>query len=383
MKTRRLFLYAILTVVLIINNFVCAYINVIDLGAGFAHSINDSGQIVGQTSNVHACLFDSTGGWANIDLGAGNAASINNNGQIVGYTSGLSIFGTRNYACLFDSTGSGNNRFIGVDTFENPNYDTGSGSAFSINNQGQVVGTHNFLKSLVPSVYSGACLFDTSDTPWPLDRHLSDSISTAYTINDNGQIAGRVRNASNVTHGFIFDPTGGGANTDLGTLGSYSNSAAYSLNNSGQITGSAYYTVYNSSTHTYTTYSRACLFDSTGGGNNIDLGSLDGYPNSGATSINDNGQIVGSVSNSLGTEHACLFDPTGGGNNIDLNTLINPSSGWILMSASDINNNGWIVGYGTIIGRQDYHAFLIVPEPATIILFTLGGLAVMGRKKKL
>jgi probable HAF family extracellular repeat protein len=60
----------------------------------------------------------------------------------------------------------------------------------------------------------------------------------------------------------------------------------------------------------------------------------------------------------------------------DLNTLIDPSSGWRLMDAQDINDAGQIVGYG-INGNEQGHAFLLtpVPEPSTI---TLLGISIVG-----
>jgi hypothetical protein len=54
-----------------------------------------------------------------------------------------------------------------------------------------------------------------------------------------------------------------------------------------------------------------------------------------ALSINDAGQIVGSVVNKEGWDRATLFDPTGAGNNIDLNTLIDPASGWMELFKAD------------------------------------------------
>jgi probable HAF family extracellular repeat protein len=66
---------------------------------------------------------------------------------------------------------------------------------------------------------------------------------------------------------------------------------------------------------------------------------------------------------------------------MDLNTLIDPLSGWTLNIANDINDTGWIVGYGTVGGKT--HAFLLTPEPATLSLLALGALALISRKRSI
>ena len=81
-----------------------------------------------------------------------------------------------------------------------------------------------------------------------------------------------------------------------------------------------------------------------------------------------------------------LFDATGAGNNIDLNLVTDAPDGWFLETALCINDNGWIVGWGTNpSGFRE--AFLLQPgrDPAVIPLpsaFILGflGLGMAGHR---
>ena len=105
---------------------------------------------------------------------------------------------------------------------------------------------------------------------------------------------------------------------DLGTLSGYQSSKAKSINDNGQIVGYAC----NENTYGAITSQRACLFDSSGGGANTNLGTLGDFQSC-AYSINNNGQIVGQAheSNIFFDSYACLFDSTGGGNNKNLGIL--------------------------------------------------------------
>jgi probable HAF family extracellular repeat protein len=115
----------------------------------------------------------------------------------------------------------------------------------------------------------------------------------------------------------------------------------------------------------------------------IDLGTLGGtwvYTNG----INDSGQIVGQ-GGTVGdaATHAFLHSDS---IMYDLNTLIDPSSGWTLWDARDINNAGQIVGTGVNSSGQD-HALLLtpVPEPPTIILLGMCAISLLAyswRKRK-
>jgi hypothetical protein len=84
-------------------------------------------------------------------------------------------------------------------------------------------------------------------------------------------------------------------------------------------------------------------------------------------SIDNIGQIVGYVVS--GSQRAMLFDPSGGGNNIDLGTLIDPVANWTLTRAECMNDDGWIGGHGTNPFGYE-HAFLLtpIPEPTTPLL---------------
>jgi len=62
---------------------------------------------------------------------------------------------------------------------------------------------------------------------------LGGSYSKAWFVND-GKIAGWANNASANSRACLFDSTGSGANTDLGTLGG-NNSCAYSIDTRGKL----------------------------------------------------------------------------------------------------------------------------------------------------
>jgi len=367
-----------------------AYRQVIDLGAGTAYSINDSGQVVGE-SDGRAFLYNPAGGGTKIDLGTlggsqSVAYSINNSGKIVGRAAdSYNNF----YSTLFDFTGGGNNTNISNQGF-NP-FVSGKiySTASTINNNGYAVGQHT-LGSMPDSSKHGVVIdakfpFHPGLTVYDLGT-LGGSNSYAYSINNNTNIVGWAESGESVPSGYpkhsyatLFDAPTGQNNINLGTIGG-DFSAAYSINDSDLIVGQAdYSTTYQEFPfgiiYTHSMY-HATIFDSTGNGDNIDLGSLGESFYSVAWSVNGLGDIVG-WAGSPGTKYATLFDSTGNGNNIDLNTLID--SDWVLKEARCINNNGWIVGTG-INPSGDTHAFLLTPEPTTMLLLGLGAAVLRKRK---
>jgi hypothetical protein len=72
--------------------------------------------------------------------------------------------------------------------------------------------------------------------------------------------------------------------------------------------------------------------------------------------INHRGDAVGSSNRFSLDSHALLFS---GGRTYDLNDLIDPTTGWTLIHAFDINNHGQIVGWGQVNGKSA--GFLLDP----------------------
>jgi probable HAF family extracellular repeat protein len=138
----------------------------------------------------------------------------------------------------------------------------------------------------------------------------------------------------------------------FGTLGG-SQSMPYKVNALGQTVGYSY-TAGDAE-------QRAFLWTpftpNTGPGTLKDLGTLGGA-DSQANDIDAWGNVVGHANLVNGTKHAFLY--TRCGNMVDLNSLIDPNSGWELVSAKAISNKGHIVGTGyngTLGGR----GFLLTP----------------------
>lgn len=275
-------------------------------------------------------------------------------------------------------------------TFGDPCNGAYNSAAVGINNYDQVVGwadlengtTHAFVSQSVGG------LMDLKTF-----RGDTDSVSAATAVNDSGVITGYsytkareidapVPKNSTVYHAFMIIPNdtnadglgdewyvaaADGANAlmqDLGTLGGY-NSWGRDINNTGQIVGESDTNPANTTGNNLT---RAFLWDN---GQMTDLGGLVSNGFSAASGINDDGAIVGWANNADNQRRAVIFKD---GKVYDLNDLICTTNedgtlsvpSITLTEARDVNEDGWIVGWGNTRGSSNSgtRGFLLIPMDA-------------------
>jgi probable HAF family extracellular repeat protein len=216
--------------------------------------------------------------------------------------------------------------------------------ARGINASGQVVGSGEatgFVQTAF--LYSNGTMTRLGTLPGGL-------WSYGLGINASGQVVGSsdsTSGTSSADHAFLYSH---GTMTDMGTLLPWRYSTALGINAAGQVVGASYDVTNPNSGHAFL-YANGTMRD---------LGVLPGWNSSTAERINDNGQVVGLLYRN-GAQDAFLYS---NGSMTDL------GSGW----ASDINNNGQVVGYSGALG----HAFLY-SHGTTVDLGTLGGGSSWGR----
>ena len=327
----------------------------IDLGTlggdwSIATGVNASGQVTGSSytadGSTQPFIWDAVNGMQNI-VGETNAtaAAINNAGQVVGTAvhgedfvqvteNGILITHVdKSRAFIWDSIrGLQELGTLGGDF----------SYAYSINNNGQVVGT--------AQTTGGAWhVFIWDSINGMQDLGTPDGVaSTPTSISDSGQIVGFAQIApGGDSHAFLWDPVGGAL--DLGTFGGQT-SWASDVNAAGQVIGYA---------QTSDGVFRPFVWDAVNGMRDL------GMPDTGTwvpEKINGNGEVVGYLFTGVpgSAESAFHWDPISGAEDLGLGVSL----------AFGINDAGQIVGQIQSADAPVAHAFLLNPPPPAIASLT-------------
>ncbi|MEI8376546.1 MAG: hypothetical protein WCJ35_27325, partial [Planctomycetota bacterium] len=321
-----------------------------------AFGINNAGQVVGNADpahgDFHAFLWQTGRGMQDLGTLGGsisNANGINDSGQVVGSAR----------RAVDDNGGEFGRPFLW--TSRHGMQDLGSmglafNSASAVNNAGEVVGTCKGLSGNLARSFlwrAGTGMQDLASLGGDTARGARVTDIVANGINNTGQVVGAASGGG--PHVFAFLWQFGKGMRHLGTLGGL-DSNAVGINDRGQVVGGA-----------ETAGAECHAFMWTADGGMKDLGSLGGDGNE-ANGINNTGQVVGGPAfhrSLLGDKHsnhpAFLYV---NGKMADLNRMIDPASGWHLITATSINDSGQIVGTGKNKAGQS-HAFLLTPVPSS------------------
>ncbi len=349
----------------------------------YAYDLNENNEVVGYisdsaTSDTITATFDgeaflySEGTWTNLrSEGLYGAEGINESTQISGYGKPADAYDI--HAFRYDHTSG---TATDLNNLEN-NYLYGYAVANDINDNGAVVGFSAAPANIHAFIYEAGTMIDLTTNPSPQTPSYTPYLSQANAINNNGQVVGSVSLTNNIStdsRAFIWDATNG--MTEFSDLaGKYSE--AHDINYAGWVVGYSKDSPTEES-HAFITLSGAGTLEV------LDDLSVGGW--SEAYGINDNNQVVGSSD-----DKAVMWQKVGGvWTVIDLNTFLPTGSLWTLVAASAINDNGSIVGWGTIDGESGYHAFLlkadmdfvVVPEPASILLLLGAVIGFMVKKAR-
>ena len=285
--------------------------------ASQVNALNNAGTAVGfaYTSGNHTNAYVASNGTTtslhpgNANSGNSSATGINESGTVVGY---ISTANGPTRAAVFSNGGV---QVLGTLGGTN-SYGNG------INASGQVVGLSQTADGSQRGFVTGA-----NGNLIEIGPRNGGYSSDANAINDLGAVTGYVDvNGNGDYRAYIYT---NGTMQILDTLGG-NYAQGYAINNAGMVAGYSYLAG--------DMVAHAFLYTN---GQVNDIGGFGG--DTYATGINAAGSVVGSGMAGDGSFHAFLYS---GGLFQDLNSLIDPSLGWSIQLATDINDKGQIAARG-------------------------------------
>jgi probable HAF family extracellular repeat protein len=350
---------------------------VTDLGTmggtfGSAYGINYEGRVAGAgtlaNGNTHAFLTGFPG--AMYDLGTLGGPNSNEGGLNASYQ--MAIFAeTSQKDPLGENFCGFGTPYICLAAIWNgtmtplPTLGGNNGLAFAINDRGQVAGiAENSAKD--PSCVAPQVL-DFEAVLWgpnpgqvqALPPLPGDTVGFALWLNNNGQVVGSSGTCANTVlvplavgpHAVLWE---NGSPIDLGSLGGTMIAVAAGINDLGEVDGATDLASENPGfpgvqVHGFL-WTKAAGIE--------DIGTVGTDFSSLPTSINNNGQIVGSSCDNMGNCRVFLWQ-----NKVmmDLNALIPANSPLYLMSAYGLNDAGEIAGMALETSTGAVHAFVATP----------------------
>lgn len=321
---------------------------IVDLGANVApKDINNGGVVAGAMNTdqyPNSAFYGTPGAFTNIDSAATSANAINDEGKVAGSTlTGAFVLDGNNYGSWDEHSAFGISEIgdvSGNKAGKNPYRETSTpynpavleGNKWTVMDIAQV-----YPRGTRPGVYA--------------------DIYTLMDVNDNGYTVGSRRRYGLVgSSAILITPPYGDVRdgADVIYLPTTSGGAANAINELNVIVGTS------GNDSRSGTYSSAFIYDA---GTVQYLAPLPGGLRSGGYDINDFDQVVGFSESSDGNR-AVMWDAASGAI-VDLNSPAVAASGWVLSSATAINNAGDIVGTGLLNGQS--HGFLLttaqVPPP--------------------
>ncbi len=342
-----------------------------------ALGINNAGQVVGSSYNLsetgtredrEAFIWDATNGVRALPTLSGESVAwdVNENGRASGYSYDQSA---QQRAVWWDVPG---NQITDIGTLTNSTTQVSgpTSTAYGINDSGIVVGNADIPEDSgsPPEIRFHAFLYDvgggiqdlgTLTTAWP---EYQNGYSIAYGINTQGDVVGTANDASFNFLPFVFDTTNG-----MQALAQDSNFTgewyAVAINDAGLIAG--HVIVDTNQSLPFFWQSRSAT--------PTQVQMPAGFPYGEFYGINNSGQMVGIMWSDPGpeaVEHGFIFDAVNGVR--DLNDLIAEQSGWVLTYARAINDQGQIVGLGTLNGQKRGFMLTQAPPPAATLLTPTG-----------